>query len=87
MPYIKPTGREALDDLLGRALNALEGASKGELNYFITQLVLGRLDDRGITYDELNDAVGVIECVKLELYRRVVAPYEDKKRDENGDVY
>jgi len=31
--------------------------------------------------------VGVLECAKMELYRRVAAPYEDKKKEENGDVY
>lgn len=31
-------------------------------------------------------AVGVLGCTLLEFYRRVVAPYEDKKREENGDV-
>jgi hypothetical protein len=26
-------------------------------------------------------------CAKDEFYRRVVVPYEEKKRKENGDVY
>jgi len=30
---------------------------------------------------------GVLECAKLELYRRIAAPYEDTKIEENGDVY
>jgi hypothetical protein len=31
----------------------------------------------------------VLECAKLELYRRIVAAYEDEKiaDPENGDVY
>ena len=37
--------------------------------------------------DELNAAIGVLECAKLELYRRVVAMYEDGKIKENGDVF
>ena len=32
------------------------------------------------------EADGVLELVRLEFYRRVVAPYEDMKREENGDV-
>ena len=28
-----------------------------------------------------------LECAKLELYRRLAAPYEDEKRKETGDVY
>ena len=31
--------------------------------------------------------MGALECAKLELYRRVAAPYEDVKIMENGDVY
>jgi len=31
--------------------------------------------------------VGVLECAKLELYRRIAAPYEDEKIVETGDVY
>lgn len=28
-----------------------------------------------------------LELAKTEFYRRVVVPYEDKKKDENGDVF
>jgi hypothetical protein len=34
-----------------------------------------------------NDVIGALECCKLELYRRMVAPYENTKIKENGDVY
>ncbi len=34
-----------------------------------------------------NAVVGALECAKLELYRRMVAPYENGKIAENGDVY
>jgi len=39
------------------------------------------------SYAELNEVIGVLECAKQELYRRVVAPYEDGKAKINGDVY
>jgi hypothetical protein len=29
-------------------------------------------------YHHINTAIGALECAKLELYRRVAAPYEDK---------
>lgn len=35
----------------------------------------------------VSDLLGVFECVKLEFYRRIVAPYEDAKIAENGDVF
>jgi hypothetical protein len=41
----------------------------------------------GIKYANINEAIGVLECAKLELYRRIAAPYEDHKISETGDVY
>ena len=39
-----------------------------------------------LRYFYLNRAMGVLECIKQEFYRRVAAPYEDIKIVENGDV-
>jgi hypothetical protein len=60
----------------------------GELNFLITRLC----DDfirhsGGLNYANINTAVGALECAKLEIYRRVAAPYEDSKVAQNGDVY
>ena len=38
-------------------------------------------------YYHYNQLIGVLECAKLELYRRLVTPYEDIKITDNGDVY
>jgi hypothetical protein len=38
-------------------------------------------------YQTFNDALGALEGAKQEFYRRVVVPYEEQKRFENGDVY
>jgi hypothetical protein len=81
MPYITPEARARLD-AGGRP------ASAGELNYAITRVVDDYLIARGpIRYAHLNEAIGALECAKLELYRRLAAPYEDRKRNETGDVY
>ena len=80
MPYIEQSGRELLkeDDPL----------TVGELNYAISKLCDDYLARNGGTrYAGINDIVGVLECAKLEFYRRLAAPYEDKKMEENGDVY
>jgi hypothetical protein len=29
---------------------------------------------------------GVARCIQLEIYRRIAAPYEEKKKEENGDI-
>ena len=31
--------------------------------------------------------MGVLECAKLEAYRRIAVPYEDSKVVANGDLY
>jgi hypothetical protein len=59
----------------------------GELNYVLTSVVLGYLAKKGLSYGTINDIVGALEGAKLEFVRRVSAPYEDKKIQQNGDVY
>jgi len=59
----------------------------GQLNYVFSAIIRGYLAQHGKKYQTMNDIVGVLECAKLELYRRVTAPYEDVKIKENGDVY
>ena len=63
------------------------GNFRGRLNYFISTVAQGLIEANGVSYSFLNDFIGVLECVKLELYRRVATPYEEDKRQENGDVY
>jgi hypothetical protein len=59
----------------------------GELNYMISSLLDEYLTERGKNYASINEVIGMLECAKLELYRRVAAPYEDEKIDQNGDVF
>jgi predicted type IV restriction endonuclease len=55
----------------------------GVLNYVFTRVLRKVYPAR---YYHYNKAVGVLECIKQEYYRRVVAPYEDKKMQETGDI-
>lgn len=81
MPYITKKRRE---HLRGVQLFA-KPQTPGELNYVITMAVHDYLNGRR-SYGLFNEVLGVLECAKLELYRRHVAPYEDEKIQENGDV-
>ena len=83
MPYIKKEDRERFDDLFRDLLPE----NAGELNYVISVLCNEYLHSRGIRYQNINEVIGVLECMKLEFYRRVASPYEDTKIEENGDVY
>jgi len=86
MPYIKKSDRAALDDAVAALAQALpRDKFAGQLNYAISKLCASLIEPK--SYARLNEIIGALECAKLELYRRVAAPYEDAKAKENGDVY
>lgn len=78
MPYLPEARREFVD--------ATGPVSAGDLNYEITSLCDRYLDGR-VDYEAVNKVIGVLECAKLEFYRRIAGPYEDTKIEQNGDVY
>lgn len=80
MPYLNLAIRASLDE--GR--KALKG---GELNYQISKLLNDFVQMKGMSYATVNEAMGALECAKLEFYRRVVAPYEKLKAIQNGEVF
>jgi hypothetical protein len=86
MPYIKEDRRAAL---WGESTSDYDFTRRnaGELNYWITEIVQEYLLAHGLNYQHINDCIGALEGVKLELYRRLVVPYEDLKIKENTDVY
>lgn len=61
----------------------------GDLNFAITKLLIKyvRHNDGKISYQLINDCLGALEGAKLEFQRRIVADYEDKAIERNGDVY
>ena len=87
MPYIKPERREkykeALEELIGILKSLPVEEVDGELNYVVTKIIK---EVYPLRYFHLNKAIGVLECIKQEFYRRVAAPYEDEKIRESGDV-
>lgn len=82
MPYIAQRDRANIDRWLG----LLRPKTVGELNYVITRILLAFLP-KNPSYSDFNGIMGVLESAKIEFYRRAVAPYEDNKREDNGDVY
>lgn len=84
MPYIDEESREELLSLFNFNGILEFSATPGELNFLITTLLLAT---KPKCYTDYNDIVGVLESCKLEFYRRMVAPYEDGKIAQEGDVY
>lgn len=79
MPYIKQADREDITE-------GFAPGDAGELNYVLSR-VIWEYYQNGKRYQQINDVLGALEGAKLEFYRRVVAPYEDEKIKDNGDVY
>jgi hypothetical protein len=91
MPYIKQEDRKKYDDNIASIVEVLlstdEDSAKGELNYIIYSIIKKYIISKGERYFRYNDFVGgVLSCCQMELYRRLVEPYEDKAKDKNGDV-
>lgn len=87
MPYIKQEEREMVDHLVdGLAWMVYE--TKGELkagwlNYILFAFCKKYLKP---SYKEYRNYIGELnECI-AEIRRRILAPYEDEKIEENGDV-
>lgn len=80
MPYIKTERRVAI------LQHSEFPTTAGELNYIFTKMAWEYFKNNR-SYQGINDIVGALEGAKLEFYRRVAAPYENIKMEENSDVY
>ena len=92
MPYIKKEERGDYDATVDTLIQKLTEYGKnttpqpGHVNYVISRMLWGVLKKNGMSYTKANNLIGALECVKLEMYRRLLVDYEDEKIKENGDV-
>ncbi|MGE4298666.1 MAG: hypothetical protein AB7E47_11605 [Desulfovibrionaceae bacterium] len=84
MPYITQDRRAVFDPFLEEL--AREVNSGGELNYCLYKLSCLLIDRIGPSYDKLSMCSSAMEHAKLEWYRKKLAPYEEVKIAENGDI-
>jgi len=82
VPYVKSEKRRALDEIVSKMKQAGVKAD-GDLNY-----ILFAFCSRHITpgYGNYKNYRGELRECADEIGRRFLAPYEDMKKDENGDV-
>ena len=92
MPYIPQNRREEV-----RA-SILKCKNLGELCYHVNEDILdylwrkragGDLDikwPQKIKWQDYAEILGMLESIKLEIYRRLVAPHEDEAIKKNGDI-
>jgi len=93
MPYIKQELRDKIDREINVLVAKIKEASGldgkkmiGMLNYTIMRLLMGSFVDGKVSYEKINRINGLMSDIQQEFYRRVAAPYEDKKIEENGDL-
>lgn len=78
MPYIKSDEK---------ILAFGEPDTAGKLSYVITMAYQYYLRKQKFSYSALAMVAGVLILTLFEYVRRIVNPYEDRKKDANGDVF
>jgi len=87
MPYIPQEQRTIINQKMSDLLATAGDLTDGQLNYIISNLIYTHLQKTNINYSKLNSMIGVLDCAKLELYNRLITPYETQKITENGKLY
>lgn len=99
MPYIKKQKRQLYDELIIKLADIMTESVcsdgdffKGHFNYIIFKLAkeIERshqdYDNVKFGYQDYSDVVGAMRDCADEYVRRVLAPYEDEKILQNGDI-
>ncbi len=88
MPYISKDSRAEYDDEIDEIISKLDSwdndTLSGHLNYIFFRLA-GTLG-AGESYARMAVVSSALSEAQAEFRRRVMAPYEDEKIKENGDV-
>lgn len=84
MPYIAQNRRNLLDPSINDLGDYIQDT--GDLNYAITRLTLRLIIRQGATYVTASAAMGTTIFSLMEMYRRLLAEYEDSKLCRNGDI-
>ena len=91
MPYLQNNDKDSIDNQGGidvcEKFSAMEITDfAGALNYLNDKIVKTWIEKNGKKYFIFAVIAGTLVCCILEIYRRLIAPYEDKKISENGDI-
>jgi len=94
MPYITKSERGVIDKILSELVLFVK--TKGQYNYAISKLLhqfiisyraeFDGQSKNSLCYDACNDVIGILECIKHELYATVIRPYEQQKKKDNGHI-
>jgi len=82
MPYIKEDRRDKMDWVV-KAMRDWEMSINGELNYILFKFCKNYVPKN---YNSIKNYIGELSETITEIRRRILAPSEDEKIRENGDV-
>lgn len=90
MPYISSENKEAIRVQLNSIEERLDQLDDqnfaGHINYMNYVLIRRRIEKQGKKYWKFALFVGTLVCCVIEVYRRLVASYEDECILKNGDA-
>lgn len=82
MPYIDKERRKKMDEIVNLMYDN-ELLVNGDLNYVLYAFCKRCINP---SYNNYKNYCGELRQCATEIERRILAPYEDKKIQENGDV-
>lgn len=82
MPYIKQPRRDQVENVVGTMIDE-DIQANGDLNYILFHYCRHRIKP---SYNNYKNYIGELRQCATEIERRLLAPYEDQKIIENGDV-
>lgn len=82
MPYLESQARPFLDQLV-REMNEYNITANGDLNYVLFAFCRRYFK----SYCQMKNFMAELRECEAEIRRRLFIPHEDKKLEENGDVY
>lgn len=89
MPYIEKGKRKKVKNGFFPEAGDLAYRLTDDIIEYLKQQNLKHRDSwkGSLKFTDYALAVGIIELVKLELWKRLIIPYEAQKKEINGDVY
>lgn len=82
MPYIKKEARIGMDEIVN-LMHRKSVIASGDLNYILFAYCKRHIHP---SYNNYKNFCGELRQCVTEIERRLLAPYEDEKIIENGDV-
>jgi hypothetical protein len=91
MPYLLKQDKDNIDnqggiDIYEKFASMTPQEVAGAINYLNFKIIKTWITKNGKKYWVFALFTGTLICCILEVYRRLVAPYEDEKIQSSGDV-